>query len=239
VEGGKGDAQICGLHAQLDVLPGKDLGALCAAYALHRAFLRAAADGHGADVALVFEEFGRDGARRRTHAVVELVGVSICALYEIGKTTHHDHVLCFKRLRRARLIRILPKADDIKSLIRRADAISKIIPYERREVVAVELRGAERLLPARDRRVVDVELVLVVEAGGDTKDVVLRRAPPEGFGKGRRVALHKRLVGEEVARQLAGRVQGFVGAEAGASERVFVGLRVDLFEAIVAKDCIA
>jgi hypothetical protein len=81
--------------------------------------------------------------------------------------------------------------------------------------------------------------VLVVEAGGDAEDVVLRRALPEGFGKGRRVALHERLVGEEVARQLAGRVQGFVGAEAGASERVFIGLWVDLFEAIVAKNCIA
>jgi hypothetical protein len=164
--------------------------------------------------------------------------VSTCALYG-DKTTYHNHVLRFKRLRRARLIRILPKSDDIEPLIRRADAISKIIPYERREVVAVELRGAKRLLPARDRRVVDIELVLVVEAGGDAEDVFLRCALPEGFGESRRVALHERLVGEEVARQLAGRVQGFVGAEAGASERVFVGLRVDLFEAIVAKDCIA
>jgi hypothetical protein len=71
---GEGDAQIRSLHAQLDVFPGKDLGALCAAYALHRTFLRAAADSDGADVALVLEEFGRDGARRRAHAVVELVG---------------------------------------------------------------------------------------------------------------------------------------------------------------------
>jgi hypothetical protein len=165
--------------------------------------------------------------------------VYIYSVGRYGKTTYHDHVLRLEGLRRARLIRILPKADDIKPLIRRADAISKIIPYKRCEVVAVELRGAKRLLPARDRRVVDVELVLVVEAGGDGEDVVLRRALPEGFGKGRRVALHERLVGEEVARQLAGRVQGFVGAEAGAAEGVFVSLRVDLFEAIVAKDCIA
>jgi hypothetical protein len=33
-------------------------------------------------------------------------------------------------------------------------------------------------------------------------------------------------------------VQGIIGTEAGSTERVFVGLRVDLFEGIVAEDSI-
>ena len=81
--------------------------------------------------------------------------------------------------------------------------------------------------------------MLVVEACRDAEDIILRRAPPECLGEGCLVALDKRLVGEEVAGQLAGRVQGFIGTESCASEGVFVFLRVDLFEAIVAKNCVA
>ena len=72
VEEGAGYVQVGGLHAQLDVVPGEDLGTLGAANALHGTFLWTAADSDGADCALVFEQLGGDGACGGAHAVVEL-----------------------------------------------------------------------------------------------------------------------------------------------------------------------
>jgi hypothetical protein len=157
----------------------------------------------------------------------------------MGTTTYHDHVLGFEGLRRLGLVCVLAEADDIEALVRRAYAIAEVVPDQRGEVVTVELLRAKGFLPAGDRLVVDVELVLVVEARRDAEDVILRGAPAECFGECSLVALDERLVGEEVTGQLACRVQGFVGAESCASEWVFVFLRVDLFEAIVAKNRVA
>lgn len=69
--------QVSGLHAQLDIIPGEDLSALGASNALHRAFLRPAADCDSADCALVFQKLSSNGACRRAHAIVQLMIVSI------------------------------------------------------------------------------------------------------------------------------------------------------------------
>jgi hypothetical protein len=54
------DVQVGGLHAQLDIIPGEDLGAFRATDTLHGALLRTPANGDGTDCALVLKKLGGD-----------------------------------------------------------------------------------------------------------------------------------------------------------------------------------
>ena len=80
--------------------------------------------------------------------------------------------------------------------------------------------------------------MLVVEADRETDDVLIRGSLSKGLDKRRLVALHERFVRDEVASQLVGGFDGVVCTEPGAAKGVLVGLRKDLFECVVAKDCV-
>jgi hypothetical protein len=62
---------------RLTVVPFEGLGTFRSANALHGAGGGLPADNEGADVALVFEEFGDDCAGRRAHAVVQLIELAL------------------------------------------------------------------------------------------------------------------------------------------------------------------
>jgi hypothetical protein len=80
--------------------------------------------------------------------------------------------------------------------------------------------------------------VLVVEADRETDDVLICGSLSEGLDKRCLVALHERLVRDEVASQLVGGFDSIVCTESGAAKGVLVGLGKYLFECVVAEDCV-
>ena len=142
-------------------------------------------------------------------------------------------------LRGAGLVLVLVEPDDGEALVRGGQRIAEVVADRGGELVSIEHLRAKSSHRGVDGLVVDVQLVLVVEADRQPDDVLVCGSPAKGLDQRRLVALHEGLVRDEVARQLVGGFDGVVGAEPSTAEGVLVGLGEDLFEGVVAEDCVA
>ena len=116
-----------------------------------------------------------------------------------GSGTYHDHVLSGERLGRSRCIRVVEETDDGETRICVAGLVAEIVSDDARELVTVGTVGPEHLFHAGERFVLDVKLMLVVEANGVQEDVFLAGAV-ERFGESGLVVLGIRRLVIEITR---------------------------------------